>query len=101
MKENHSTIFIELIFIKQHFPNAWQSIDDFTDRYVDLLQTHYREGIDNGDYNPVSVELLGSLDKLFVIQVVTNPAIFTDEKYNISDLIRDYLNLRLVGLMKR
>lgn len=87
--------------IKQYYPKAWKTIDDFTDQYVGLLQIHYREGIQKGVYNSVSVELIGSLDKLFIIQVVTNPAIFTDEKYKISDLIRDYLNLRLIGLLKR
>ncbi len=87
--------------IKQNYPNAWNVIDTFTDQYVTLLQGHYAQGIEKGIYNAISVELLGSLDKLFIIQVVTNPTIFTDEKYTISNLIRDYLNLRLLGLLKR
>jgi hypothetical protein len=54
-----------------------------------------------GIYNPISIELLGFLDRLFVTQVVTNPAFFSDEQYTISNLVRDYLKLRLHGLLKK
>jgi len=87
--------------IKQHYPKAWAVIDAFTDHFVDLLKDHYQKGIAEGIYNDVSIELLGNIDKLFVVQVVTNPKIFSDEKYTISNLVRDYLNLRLTGLLKR
>ncbi|MTB50722.1 TetR/AcrR family transcriptional regulator [Lewinella sp. W8] len=87
--------------IKSHYPQVWAVIDDFTDQFVALLKHHYESGIAEGLYNPVSVELLGHIDKLFIIQVVTNPAIFSDEKYALSSLVKDYLNLRLMGLLKR
>ncbi len=87
--------------IKQHFPKAWSEINEFTDSFVELLKDHYKKGIEEGVYNSVSIELLGSIDKLFIIQVVTNPSIFSDEKYTVSSLVRDYLNLRLNGLLKR
>jgi AcrR family transcriptional regulator len=87
--------------IKQYYPAAWSVIDEFTDTFVALLKDHYQEGIAEGTYNSVSIELLGNIDKLFIIQVVTNPSIFSDEKYTVSELVRDYLNLRLMGLLKR
>jgi AcrR family transcriptional regulator len=87
--------------VKQHYPDAWTVIDAFTDQFIELLKSHYQQGITEGIYNPVSVELLGNIDKLFIIQVVTNPAIFSDEKYTLSNLVKDYLNLRLMGLLKR
>jgi AcrR family transcriptional regulator len=87
--------------IKEHYPKAWLEINEFTDSFVELLKDHYKKGIEEGVYNPVSIELLGSIDKLFIIQVVTNPSIFSDEKYTVSSLVRDYLNLRLIGLLKR
>lgn len=87
--------------IKQHYPKVWLVVEEFTDSFVELLKDHYKKGIKEGIYNPVSIELLGNIDKLFVTQVVTNPSIFSDEKYTISNLIRDYLNLRLMGLLKR
>jgi hypothetical protein len=36
-----------------------------------------------------------------VMQVVTNPEIFNDKEYSISELITQYLNLRLTGLLKK
>ncbi len=93
--------FSFLQHIKLHYPQAWTLIDQFTDLYVDLLKNLYQKGIEEGLYNAVSIDLLGHIDKLFIIQVVTNPSIFSDEQYHISELIRDYLNLRLVGLLKR
>jgi len=87
--------------IKKDYPAAWAVVDNFTNQFVGLLEQHYAAGIKEGVYNSISVELLSHLDQLFIIQVVTNPAIFTDEKYTISKLIRDYLNLRLLGLLKR
>lgn len=87
--------------IKRDYPNAWSVIETFTNHFVALLESHYTQGIEEGIYNPMSVELLSTLDKLFVIQVVTNPTTFSDEKYTVSNLIRDYLNLRLTGLLKR
>lgn len=87
--------------IKEYYPDVWLVIDELTNRFVELLKEHYKKGIAEGTYNEVSVELLGSIDKLFVVQVVTNPAVFSDEKYTISNLVRDYLNLRLIGLLKR
>lgn len=87
--------------IRQHYPKAWSVIDAFTTNFVELLKGHYEQGIAAGIYNPVSVELLAHLDKLFITQVVTNPTIFSDKKFTLSSLVRDYLNLRLMGLLKR
>jgi len=87
--------------VKQHFPKAWSVIDMFTNGFVELLKDQYNTGMEAGIYNPISVELLGNIDKLFINQVVTNPEMFSDEKYTVSNLVRDYLNLRLNGLLKR
>lgn len=87
--------------IRDHYPASWQIIDTFTDNYVDVLKAHYQLGIDSNVYNSASVEMMGHIDKLFIVQVITNPDIFSDEKHTISDLARDYLNLRLNGLLKR
>lgn len=87
--------------IKQHYPKAWELIEEFTNNYIDLLKEQYRQGMAEGIYNPISIELLGFLDRLFVTQVVTNPDFFSDEQYSVSNLVRDYLRLRLHGLLKK
>ena len=87
--------------IKQNYLSAWTLIEDFTDHFIKLLKTQYKKGISEGIFNDVSVELASQLDKLFVMQVVTNPDLFNDKTYITSQLINDYLNLRLTGLLKR
>lgn len=85
--------------IRQNYPQAWKIIDNFTDAFVELLKVHYRKGMDEGIYNNFSVDLMGHIDKLFVIEVVTNKDIFSDDQYIVSNLVRDYLNIRLNGLL--
>lgn len=87
--------------IRNHYPASWQIIDTFTDNYVEVLKAHYQEGMDSGVYTSASIDLMGHIDKLFIVQVITNQDIFSDEKHTISDLAIDYLNLRLNGLLKR
>lgn len=86
--------------IKEYYPSAWSILESFIDLYIDLLKEQYRKGIDEGIFHPMSIELLGHIDKLFTLQVVTNHVIFTDDKYTLSNLVRDYLRLRLTGLKK-
>jgi AcrR family transcriptional regulator len=86
--------------IRDIYPGIWQQIEVLTDAYVGLLKGLYERGMESGLYNQISVELLTSMDRMFVIELVTNTEIFTDKKYTVSDLVRDYLNLRLNGLLK-
>ena len=86
--------------IRKYYESIWGEIEVLTDTYVGMLSSLYSRGISLGLYRDFSVELLTIMDKLFVIEIVTNSALFTDEKYSVSDLVRDYLNLRLDGLLK-
>ena len=87
--------------IKQSYPDVWSIIEDFTDKFVEILKEQYKLGIKEGIFNDISVDLMSHLDKIFVLQVVTNPSLFNDKEYTISKLIIDYLNLRLKGLLKK
>jgi len=87
--------------IKTFYPIAWGLVNNFTDSFVSVLKELYRQGIQEKKYHPVSIELLASLDKYFVTQIVTNPALFPDKNYTLSHLVKDYLNLRLNGLIRK
>ena len=86
--------------IKKHYPNAWLRIEGFIESYLNLLKMQYAKGMSEGIYTKTSIELLINIDKIFVLQVVTNFSLFNDQKYTLSQLIREYLNLRLNGLLK-
>lgn len=86
--------------IKKYYPNAWILIESFIESYLDLLKMQYTKGMSEGIYTKTSIELLINIDKIFVLQVVTNFSLFNDKTYTLSQLIREYLNLRLNGLLK-
>ena len=99
--EGTSSISISFLQnVKKSYPTSWSIIEVFTDNYIILLRKQYKTGIEKGIFNNISIDLMSQLDKIFVLQVVTNPAIFNDKEYSISELITQYLNLRLTGLLK-
>ena len=87
--------------IRHHYPSSWKLINELTDNFIDLLSEYYRSGMKEGLYQPVSIELLSHLDKYFVTTIVTDKALFSDTDYSLSELVKDYLNLRLTGLLIR
>lgn len=100
--EGTSSISISFLqSIKKNYPTSWSIIEVFTDNYINLLREQYKKGIEKGIFNTISIDLLSQLDKIFVLQVVTNPTIFNDKEYSVSELITQYLNLRLTGLLKK
>ena len=100
--EGTSSISISFLqSIKKNYPTSWSVIEVFTDNYINLLREQYKKGIEKGIFNTISIDLLSQLDKIFVLQVVTNPSIFNDKEYSVSELITQYLNLRLTGLLKK
>ena len=86
--------------IQAYYPSSWEAINSFSDSFIELLSHLYGEGMNSGLYRPISLELLGVLDKYFVTQIVTNQSIFKDPNYTLSYLVRDYLRLRFDGLNK-
>ena len=87
--------------IKKHYPIAWAAIDSFTDKFVKLLSELYQQGMKEGLFANISLELLAQLDKHFVSQIVTDPSLFVNKPITLSQLVKDYLTLRLTGLMQK
>ena len=86
--------------VQLYYPTAWEAISGVSDLFVSLLEDLYQQGMDKGLFRPISIELLKVLDRFFITQIITNPAIFKDPNYTLNYLIRDYLQLRLEGLNK-
>ena len=86
--------------VQLYYPSAWDSINRVGDMLVGILEELYQLGMEKGLFRPISIDLLKSLDKYFVTEIVSNQAIFKDPDYTLNYLIRDYLQLRLEGLYK-
>lgn len=96
-----SDITISFLYdIQTYYPRSWKAINAFSDSFVALMEELYLEGMQKGLYHPISLDLLGTLDRYFVTQVVTNQQIFKNPDYHLSHLIRDYMRLRLYGLSR-
>ena len=85
--------------IHDNYPDAWSVINAFIDKFMEILRHEYEEGMKRGLYRTVSLDLLTLLDRYFVTQIVTSREEFSDPGYRLSDLVVDYLNLRLRGLV--
>lgn len=86
--------------VQLYYPIAWEAISGVSEVFVTLLEDLYQQGMDKGLFRPTNIELLKTLDRFFVTQIITNRAIFKDPDYTLNYLIRDYLRLRLEGLNK-
>ena len=86
--------------VKKYYPMSWELINDFSDHFVELLETLYSEGMESGIFRKMSIPLLKHLDKHFVTNIVTDSELFEDSSYTLDYLVRDYLKLRLVGIEK-
>ena len=51
-----STFFLQKI--KLHYPSSWNAIDNFTDEFVKSVTALYQEGIKQGVYYPISIDLM-------------------------------------------
>ena len=76
--------------LKKYYPNAWLLIEGFIESYLNLLKMQYAKGMSEGIYTKPSIELLLNIDKIFVLQVVTNFSLFNDQKYQVHAI---HLNL--------
>ncbi len=84
--------------VHTYYPTAWKAINGVSELFVTSLEVLYRQGIDKGLFQPINIELLKTLDRFFVTQVITNQTIFKDPEYTLDYLVKDYLKLRLEGL---
>jgi len=84
--------------VQSYYPTAWEAINGVSELFVTSLEDLYGQGIEKGLFQPINIELLKTLDRFFVTQVITNQSIFKDPDYTLDCLVRDYLKLRLEGL---
>ena len=87
--------------IKLYYPTSWAAVDEFTDHFSQLLKSLYQKGIEGGYFNSISIDLMVHFDKYFVTAVITDQSLFSEEGYSLSDIVQDYLKLRLRGLSKK
>ena len=87
--------------IQNYYFEAWKAVNEFTEIFILTIKSIYKAGMKAGLFNKVSLELMINLDKYFVTSMVTDPSILNDASSTVGDLSREYLKLRLGGLLKK
>ena len=94
--EGISIDFLEQI--RSEFPQVWAIIEEFIGMVLALLEGIYKEGMKQGSFRQFNISLLSALDNHFVMNIMTNAAVFSRQGMSLDDLVKEYLELRLAAL---
>lgn len=86
--------------IKLHFPETWKVIEAFTDEVLHILELIYKKGMEMGSFKKFNISLLTTLDRHFVLNIMTNNDAFCEQGLSLNALVTEYLELRLSALRK-
>ena len=86
--------------VQKYYPTTWTLIDTFTDRFVEYLIGIYQRGIDSGEFRYIQLDLVRQLDKYFVTEVVTNQELYAPQGISLSQLVEEYLQMRMHGIVR-
>ncbi len=84
--------------IQEFFPEIWSIIEGFNDRVLANFEAIYRKGMNSGEFKEFNVKLLLTLDRHFVMSIMTDARQFQDQNLSLPDLIKEYLELRMSAL---
>jgi AcrR family transcriptional regulator len=93
-----SISFLEAI--EQGFPKIWKEILASMQSIIDDLTLLYQIGIERQDFKKVSAEWLIELDRFFVTQIINDAKLWSHKPITLDQLIKEYLDIRLHGLLK-
>ncbi|MFY0672590.1 MAG: TetR/AcrR family transcriptional regulator [Bacteroidia bacterium] len=85
--------------LKKHFKQAWQLVEHFAAKVLANLALIYKKGMCEGTFKTYNIELLTALDSHFVMNIMTNTAIFNQQGITFNGLVKEYLELRLNALL--
>lgn len=85
--------------LKDHFPIAWELVQDYLNELLEVMRNFYRAGSQHGYFQNISTELILAIDQYFVFQFLPGLNHQTSTKA-LQDHVKDYLQLRFEGIAK-
>lgn len=85
--------------LRLYYPTAWEMVTFFLNELIKETKAFFDRGIELGYFRSVSTELLARMDQFFVFQIMTDAEMVKDG-LSLDALARDYLTVRLEGILK-
>jgi len=82
--------------LEQNFEHSWKLINEFMNRLLKTLKNLYKQGIQQGVFRAISVEILIDLDEFFITKWLSRE----DKDQTIDKMILDYVDIRLNGIVQ-
>ncbi|MDG1333894.1 MAG: TetR/AcrR family transcriptional regulator [Crocinitomicaceae bacterium] len=82
--------------LENNFPHSWELINEFMNRLLETLKNLYAQGIKQGVFRSVSLEVLVDLDEFFITKWLSRE----DKDQTIDKMILDYVDIRLNGIVQ-
>lgn len=87
--------------MKRDFPAIWHHVDQFLQVVLSDIRGLYERGIEAKVFSQVSVDLLIGLDEFFVMEWITQQEKKGEDSERLDQLIRDYVDIRMKGILRR
>ncbi len=85
--------------LKELYPALWEKVVFFRSYASSLLMRFYQLGSENGVFHDIDPSILVINDKLF-FDAISDPDFLKENNISIQKAFRDYITLRLNGLVK-
>ena len=82
--------------LEQNFEHSWKLINEFMNRLLKTQKNLYKQGIQQGVFRAISVEILIDLDEFFITKWLSRE----DKDQTIDKMILDYVDIRLNGIIQ-
>lgn len=82
--------------LENNFEHSWELINEFMNRLLQTLKNLYAQGIKQGVFRSVSLEILVDLDEFFITKWLSRE----DKDQTIDKMILDYVDIRLNGIIQ-
>lgn len=99
LHEHISDISIDFMAdLKTVYPQIYKNIELLIDVAVRELATYYKQGMEQGIFNPLNATMLSQID-FILFQTLTDPAYLRENKLSVAEAFHDFYTIRCNGLL--
>jgi AcrR family transcriptional regulator len=85
--------------LKHLFPETWETVNNFIEYALQILQQYYVEGIAKGMLRKVKPSLMVMSDRFF-LQALSDPDFLDSHQLTLKEAFRQYFEMKFFGIVK-